>query len=180
MSEFVFYQTQISMSQSQLTKTIFTWNFEGDLIDHQPCFIPNFKFLAVQEPIFLEPKFGQNRLLTGFCMYIGQQAFLYFSWIWLRDYVGLFFRCFGLPYRLASPLIYIPITKVTQLHLPITKVTQVHLPVTKVTQVHLPIACMLYGWYSAEGNDTLPDAWKHWYLWYIYIYIYIYYIYIYI
>ena len=56
---------------SQLTKTIFTWNFEGDLIDHQPCFIPNFKFLAVQEPNFLEPKFGQNRLLTGFCMYIG-------------------------------------------------------------------------------------------------------------
>ena len=31
----------------------------------------NFKFLAVQEPNFLEPKFGQNRLLTGFCMYIG-------------------------------------------------------------------------------------------------------------
>ena len=56
---------------SQFTKTIFTWNFEGDLIDHQPCFIPNFKFLAVQKPNFLEPKFGQNRLLTGFCMYIG-------------------------------------------------------------------------------------------------------------
>ena len=56
---------------SQLTKTIFTWNFEGDLIDHQPCFKPNFKFLAVQEPNFLEPKFGQSRLLTGFCMYIG-------------------------------------------------------------------------------------------------------------
>ena len=54
---------------SQLTKTIFTWNFEGDLIDHQPCFIPNFKFLAVQEPNFLEPKFGQNRLLTGFCIF---------------------------------------------------------------------------------------------------------------
>ena len=71
MSEFVFCQTQISMSISQLTKTIFTWNFEGDLIDHQPCFIPSFKFLAVQEPNFLEPKFGQNRLLTGFCMYIG-------------------------------------------------------------------------------------------------------------
>ena len=56
---------------SQLTKTIFTWNFEGDLIDHQPCFIPNFKFLAVQELNFREPKFGQDRLLTGFCMYIG-------------------------------------------------------------------------------------------------------------
>ena len=56
---------------SQLAKTIFTWNFEGDLIDYQSCFIPNFKVLAVQEPNFLEPKFGQNRLLTGFSTYIG-------------------------------------------------------------------------------------------------------------
>ena len=48
---------------SQLRKTTFTRNFVGDLIDHQ--------FLAVQELNFLEPKFGQNRLLTGFCMYIG-------------------------------------------------------------------------------------------------------------
>ena len=31
----------------------------------------SFKFLAVQEPNFLEPKFCQNRPLTGFCMYIG-------------------------------------------------------------------------------------------------------------
>ena len=59
---------------SQLTKTIFTCNFEGDLIDHQSCFIPNFKFLAVQEPNFLEPKFGQNGLLTGFCMYIDRSS----------------------------------------------------------------------------------------------------------
>ena len=56
---------------SQPRKIIFTWNFEGGLIDHQSCFTQNLKFLAVQEPNFLEPKFGQNRLLTGFCMYIG-------------------------------------------------------------------------------------------------------------
>ena len=61
---------------SQLTRTIFTWKLEGDLIDHQPCFIPSFKFLAVEEPNFLEPKFGQNRLLTGFCMYIGPASVL--------------------------------------------------------------------------------------------------------
>ena len=59
---------------SQLTNNIFTSNFEGDLTDYQPYFIPNFKFLAVQEPNFLEPKFGQNRLLTGFCMYIGSAS----------------------------------------------------------------------------------------------------------
>ena len=57
---------------SQLTKTTFTWNFEGDVIDHQQCFILSFKLLAVQELNFLEPKFVQNRLLTGFYMYIGQ------------------------------------------------------------------------------------------------------------
>ena len=56
---------------SLLVKVHLTGKFEDRLVDHQPCFIPNFKFLAVQEPIFLEPKFGQNRLLTGFCMYIG-------------------------------------------------------------------------------------------------------------
>ena len=71
MSEFVFCQTQISMSHISAYKNDFRLKFECDLINHQPCFIPNFKFLAVQEPNFLEPKFGQNRLLTGFCMYIG-------------------------------------------------------------------------------------------------------------
>ena len=71
MSEFVFCQRKFQYPISQLTNNIFTSNFESDLIDHQSCFIPNFKFLAVQEPNFLEPKFGQNRLLTGFCMYIG-------------------------------------------------------------------------------------------------------------
>ena len=39
-------------------------NFEGALIDHQPCFIQNLKLLAVQEPGFLKSKFGQNRPLT--------------------------------------------------------------------------------------------------------------------
>ena len=34
-----------------------------------------FKFLAVQEPTFLKPKFGQDRPLTGFCMYIGPARF---------------------------------------------------------------------------------------------------------
>ena len=45
---------------------LFTRNFEGGLIDHQPCFIQYFKFLAVQEPAFQKSKFGQNRLLTVF------------------------------------------------------------------------------------------------------------------
>ena len=89
---------------SQLKKTIFAWNFEGGLIDHQRCFIPNFKFLAVQKPNFLEPKFGQNRLLTGLT---ARQVFLYFPWIWLQGYVGLFVRCIWSPYRLASLLITI-------------------------------------------------------------------------
>ena len=66
MSEFVFCQTQISMSHISAYEKNFTLNCEGDLIDHQPCFIPSFKLLAV-----LEPKFGQNQLLTGFCKYIG-------------------------------------------------------------------------------------------------------------
>ena len=69
-------------------KTIFTWNFEDHLIDYQPCFIPNLKFLAVQEPNFLESKYDQNRL---FCMYIGM-------------YIGYFSDVFCLPYRLASLL----------------------------------------------------------------------------
>ena len=51
---------------SQPRKMIFTWNFEGGLIDHQLCFIQNFKFLAVQELVFLKSKFGQNRPLTLF------------------------------------------------------------------------------------------------------------------
>ena len=51
---------------SQVIKKIFTWNFEGGLIDHQSCFTQNLKFLAVQEPAFLKSKFGQNRPLTGF------------------------------------------------------------------------------------------------------------------
>ena len=51
---------------SQLVIMLFTSNFEGDLIDHQPCFMQNFKFLAVHEPAFLKPKFGQNRPLTLF------------------------------------------------------------------------------------------------------------------
>ena len=38
--------------------------------------MPNLKLLAAQELNFLEPKFGQNRLLTGFCMYIGQASVL--------------------------------------------------------------------------------------------------------
>ena len=54
---------------SQLLKTIFTWDFKVGLIDYQSCFIQNFKSLAVQEPIFLKSKFGQNRALTLFKMY---------------------------------------------------------------------------------------------------------------
>ena len=51
---------------SQLVIMLFTWNFEDGLIDHQPCFIQNFKFLVVQEPTFQKSKFGQNRPLTVF------------------------------------------------------------------------------------------------------------------
>ena len=51
---------------SQPRKMIFTWNFEGGLIDHQSCFTQNLKFLAVREPVFLKSKFGQNRPLTVF------------------------------------------------------------------------------------------------------------------
>ena len=50
----------------QLLIMLFTLNFEGGLIDHQPCFIQNFKFLAVQEPAFQKSKFDQNRPLTVF------------------------------------------------------------------------------------------------------------------
>ena len=42
-------------------KMIFTWNFDGGLIDQQSSSIQNFKFLAVQEPGFLKSKLGQNR-----------------------------------------------------------------------------------------------------------------------
>ena len=51
---------------SQPRKMIFTWNFEGGLIDHQSCFTQNLKFLAVRESVFLKSKFGQNRPLTVF------------------------------------------------------------------------------------------------------------------
>ena len=51
---------------SQLVIMLFTLNFEGCLTEHQPCFIQNFKHLAVQEAAFLKSKFGQNRLLTVF------------------------------------------------------------------------------------------------------------------
>ena len=83
---------------SQPRKMIFTWNFEGGLIDHQLCFIQNFKFLAVREPAFLKSKFGQNRPLTGFQMYYRPgKCFSYFTWIWFRGSVGLFFRCIWSP-----------------------------------------------------------------------------------
>ena len=64
---------------SQLMKMIFTCNFKGCLIDHQPCFVQSFKFLAVQEPVFLKSKLGQNRPLTGFCIYIIGPASIFFS-----------------------------------------------------------------------------------------------------
>ena len=38
----------------------------------------NFKLLTVQEHAFLKPKFGQNRSLTEFCMYI-DPASVFFS-----------------------------------------------------------------------------------------------------
>ena len=44
MSEFVFCQTQISMSHI----SAYEYDFEGDLNDHQPCFIPNFKLREVR------------------------------------------------------------------------------------------------------------------------------------
>ena len=91
---------------SQLVKLQLTWNFEDPLVEHQSCYKQNFKFLAVQEPIFLKPKFGQNRPLTGFCMYIGP-ARLFFSLLEfdLGVMLGCFSDVFGLPYRLASLLI---------------------------------------------------------------------------
>ena len=63
----------------QLVSMHLIWNFEGSLVEHQSCYKQNFKFLTVQEPNFLEPKFRQNRPLTGFCMYIGPASvfFLY-------------------------------------------------------------------------------------------------------
>ena len=102
---------------SQLIKKIFAWNFEGGLIDHQSCFTKNLKFLVVRELVFLKSEFGQNRRLTLFYIYIyvyiyiymyyrPSKCFLYFTWIWFRGYVGLFFRCIWSPYRLASLLIY--------------------------------------------------------------------------
>ena len=49
---------------SQLKIMLFTKNFEGGLIDHHPCFIQNFKFLAVQEPAFQKSKSAVNRVLN--------------------------------------------------------------------------------------------------------------------
>ena len=63
---------------SQLVSMHLIWNFEGSLVEHQLCYKQNFKCLAVQEPNFREPKFRQNRPLTGFCMYIGP-ASVFFS-----------------------------------------------------------------------------------------------------
>ena len=61
MSEFVFCQTQISVSH------ISAYENDFHLRDyHQSCFMQNFKFLVVQEPAFLKSKFGQNRPLTLF------------------------------------------------------------------------------------------------------------------
>ena len=53
-------------SISRLVKMHLTWNFEGSQVEHQSYYKQNFKFLAGQEPDFLDPKFGQNRPLTGF------------------------------------------------------------------------------------------------------------------
>ena len=44
----------------------FDLKFEGSLVEHQLYCTQNFKFLAVQEPNFLKPKFGSNRPLTRF------------------------------------------------------------------------------------------------------------------
>ena len=63
---------------SQLVRMHLTWDFEGSLVKHQSYYKQSFKFLVVQEPNFLEPKFRQNRPLTGFCMYIGP-ASVFFS-----------------------------------------------------------------------------------------------------
>ena len=64
---------------SQLVKMLLTCHFENRLVEHQSCYKQNFKLIGVQEPTFLKPKFGQNRPLTGFCMYIGPASdfFLY-------------------------------------------------------------------------------------------------------
>ena len=69
---------QISMFISQLVELKLTWNFEDPLVEHQSCYKQNFKFLAVQKSTFLKRKFGQNRPLTGFCMYEGP-ASVFFS-----------------------------------------------------------------------------------------------------
>ena len=66
MSEFVFCQTQISVSHISAYENNFHLKFEGGLIDHQSCIIQNLKFLAAQEHAFLKSKFGQNRPLTLF------------------------------------------------------------------------------------------------------------------
>ena len=93
---------------SQLVSMHLIWNFDGSLVEHQSCYKQNFKFLAVQEPNFLEPKFRQNWPLTGFCMYIGP-ASVFFLYLDLSSVLcrGCFSDVFGLPYRLASLLIYI-------------------------------------------------------------------------
>ena len=62
---------------SQLVIMLFTRNFEGGLIDHQPCFIQNLKFLSVQETCFSKiqiwPKSAVNRVLDvyrpGYCFF---------------------------------------------------------------------------------------------------------------
>ena len=56
---------------SQLVKMLLACHFENRLVEHQSCYKQNFKLIGVQEPTFLKPKFGQNRPLTGFSMYIG-------------------------------------------------------------------------------------------------------------
>ena len=83
---------------SQLVSMHLIWNFDSRLVEHQSCYNQNFKFLAVQEPNFLEPKFSQNWPLTGLCMYIGPASvFFFFTWIWVQCYVELFFQCIWSP-----------------------------------------------------------------------------------
>ena len=84
-----------------------TWNLEGSLVEHQSYYKQNFKFLPIQELNFLEPRFSQNRPLTGFCMSIGLASRVYFSCIWLPSYIySSISDVFCLPYRLASLLIF--------------------------------------------------------------------------
>ena len=84
---------------SQLVELQLTCNFDDPLVKHQSYCKPNFKFLAVQVPTFLKPKFGQNWPLAEFRMYIGPASVFF---LYLDLTLGLCRAVF--PMYLVSPI----------------------------------------------------------------------------